>query len=155
MDYARFFKRNPEEVARDLVGRSLIRNAETGSVSGKILETGAYRGGKETPSRSGMKYAPGTIFLMPFRGSLFLNIASEKEGFPSCVEIRKVAFFDEATTGPGAVTRYLALQNDLDGVILGDELEIEGRSSKNVVRSLSTGRSDNCLGYYLERSKGV
>jgi len=141
------FSRPSEEVAFRLVGRTLERKWGKGYIQGLIIETGAYEEGNETPSRAGMKYAPGTIFLMPFRGSSLLNISTDREGYPSCVEIRQVQFEDREVTGSGAITKFLSL-SDLDGEILGEQLRITGTSANpSVVRGM-LGDSKNCLGYF-------
>lgn len=147
MDYKRFFNRKSEEVAKDLLGRFLIRNTAKGTTAGRIIETGAYEGGKETPSREGMKYAPGSIFLMPFRGNYFLNIATDKENYPSCVEIRKVAFHNKVVKGPGATTNYLNIKKNLDGILLGEELQISEDKVGEKIKKVKTG-PENCLGYF-------
>ena len=149
IDYKKFFGRKAEVVARDLLGRLLVRDTETGATGGKIVETGAYEGGKITPSRQGMEYEPGALFLMSVRGSRLLNIATEKEGKPSCVEIRAVEFHDGVLEGPGKISKYLDLDASYDGFPLGDEVKVlyEGvRKSK--IEKTSDGVADNCIGYF-------
>lgn len=147
MNYKNFFGRSSEEVAKDLLGRFIIRNTGTGTTSGRIIETGIYEDGKDTPSRKGMKYAPGSIFLMPFRGNYFLNIATDKKNYASCVEIRKVAFHDRVVNGSGAISRYLAIEKNLDGILLGEELQISDDKVEGKIKKVKAG-SDNCLGYF-------
>jgi 3-methyladenine DNA glycosylase Mpg len=148
MEYKRFFGRKAEEVAKDLLGRLIVRNTARGTTAGKIVETGAYEGGKEVPSRLGMKYAPGKVFLMPFRGHYFFNIATDREGFSSCVEIRAVDFHDRAVKGSSAVANYLNLGKSLDGVLFGEELEISGKSVEESRIKIIKAGSDNCIGYF-------
>ena len=50
-----------------------------------------------------MLYTPGTIFIMPFRGHYFLNMATDKKGKPSCVLIRQVSVNEKMLDGPGKV----------------------------------------------------
>ena len=149
MDYPKFFGRGVEEVAKDLLDRLLVRDTEKGTTSGRIIEVGAYEGGKETKSREGMKYSPGKIFLMPYRGCHLLNIATDKAGYPSCVEIRKVAFHDKIIDGSGAVANFLNIDSHLDGILLGQELKIAGESVPESRIKRVSGDSDNCLGYFL------
>ena len=149
MDYKRFFGRSSEEVAKDLLGRLLVRNTEKGSTSGKIIETGAYEGGNETPTRKGMKYAPGRLFLMKYRNSYLFNIATDKEVYPSCVEIRKLAFHDSDIQVAGAITKFFEVTLDLEGIVLGNEIEILGDPvDRSRIVSIK-GKSGNCLGYFL------
>ncbi len=149
MNYTVFFNRNAKEVAKDLIGRLLVRNTNRGTTAGKIIETGAYEGGSETPSRQGMKYSAGKLFLMPFRGSLLLNIATDKEGYPSCVEIRQVAVHDKTLTGSGLVSKFFEITSNLDGLVLGNEVQIIGEPAKKSKLFKLEGQTDNCLGYFL------
>ena len=149
MNYRKFFGRKSEEVAKDLLGKLLLKTTDTGSTSGRIIQTGAYECGNETPSREGMKYAPGTLFLMPYRGSSLLNIATDERGFPSCVEIREIAFHDGKITGSGAVAKFFEIGADLDGILLGDEIQIIGEPvDRSKVKKIH-GAVDNCIGYFL------
>ena len=148
MDYRRFFRRPAEEVARDLLGRYLVRETRDLTLVGRIIQTGAYEESSETPSREGMLYAPGKIFVMPFRGNHFLNIATDRSGKPSCVSIRQVALSDKVLDGPGKIGDFFGIEL-LDGLSFMDEFQLLGdsvdlRRTKKMVK----GTSDNCLGYY-------
>ena len=149
MDYQAFFGRNSEVVARELLGKRLTRTTRTGELSGTITETAAYEGGDMTDSRKGMLYSPGTLFLMPFRGYKLLNIATDRTGFPSCVEIRKLLIPGRAVKGPGTISRFLNLE-ELDGIPLGIEARIDDNSDlQNFDISELEGKSQNCLGILL------
>jgi 3-methyladenine DNA glycosylase Mpg len=148
MDYQEFFSRKVDEVAPELLGRFLIRKTKNGVLTARIIGTGAYEGGNETPSRQGMKYAPGRLFLMPFRGSRLFNIATEKEGVPSCVEVRTLRFMDGIVDGAGKVTRFYELSPEMDNLLFGTELQIEGeRADPNKILR-QEGNAGNCLGYF-------
>lgn len=149
MNYRRFFSQHAEEVARGLLGRLLVRNTEKGSTAAKIIQTGAYEEGKETPSRNGMKYPPATIYLMPYRGSYLLNIATCRRNYPSCVEVRQIAFQDKIIDGSGKIANFLDIDSDLDGIVLGHELQIIGRPVERSRTKKITGDSENCIGYFL------
>ena len=148
MDYRRFFRRSAEEVAKDLLGRYLVRETRDLSLVGRIIQTGAYEEGPETPSRQGMLYTPGTIFTMPFRGNYFLNIATDRSGEPSCVLVRQVALNEGVLDGPGKAGDFFEVEN-LDGLFFGDEFQLLGNSvdPRRIKRQVK-GSSDNCLGYY-------
>ena len=148
MDYRRFFRRSAEEVAKDLLGRYLVRETRDLSLVGRIIQTGAYGEGTETPSREGMLYTPGTIFVMPFRGSSFLNIATDRSGEPSCVLVRQVALNESVLDGPGKVGDFFEIE-DLDGFSFGDEFQLLGDPvDQSKMKRQVRGTSDNCLGYY-------
>lgn len=148
MDYQTFFQRDAETVAKNILGRQLIR-IENGQVvsTGKILQTAAYSGGKMTPIRQGMLYAPGTIFIMPFRGLHFLNITTLYEDEPSCVLIRQVSA-DKILDGPGKVGKFFNVAS-LDGIVIGQELQLKGESvDLEIITVDVTEAPENCFGYY-------
>lgn len=145
-DYAKFFNRNSEEVAQDLLGRIILRVSDRGASGAQISATGAYNGVNSITPRKGMNYTPGTIFLMPWRGSYLFNITTENEGSPSCVEVREISFHDRRIIGSGKITNELQL--NLDGVVLGNEVKIIGEAAGyNRIRK-TKGVADNCLGYF-------
>ena len=125
MNYRQFFERKADIVAKDLLGRVLMTSK---GFTGQIVQTGAYEGDYETsitPTRRGMLYVPGTIFLMRYRGSEMFNIATAGERFPSCVEIRQLASPDGRITGSGNITKYVGLDGT-DGMPLKDLVQILG-----------------------------
>src|SRR3989344_4027997 len=147
-DYKQFFSRPAEQVAPDLLGRMLTLHLYNETRTGRILETGAYQEGKITPSREGMLYSPGTLFLMPRRAFLLFNIATERENYPSCVEIRRVACEDRIVNGPGAVSKAFGITKDLDGILLGEQIQITGERVEKSLIVKEDGEADNCSGYF-------
>ena len=144
MNYRQFFERKADVVAKDLLGRVLMTNK---GFTGQIVQTSAYEDDNDTPTRQGMLYVPGTIFLMRYRGSEMFNIATDGEGFPSCVEIRQLASPDGRITGSGKITKYLGL-NGTDGMPLKDLVQILGEpvGSSRILRE--EGSAENCIGVY-------
>jgi 3-methyladenine DNA glycosylase Mpg len=152
-----FYARPAEIVAKALLGGEIRRKLPTGDLRGIILETGAYQGGNATKSRQGMFYSAGTIFLMPFRGLTSLNIATDKEYFASCIEIRAAEFNGELIETPYKLTKFLSLDyykpsKNLDGKLLGGEICIKpckkALPSSQIIISKLSSRSDNCIAYY-------
>lgn len=150
MDYEKFFSRKAEDVARDLIGRILVSELKKEVVGGKIIEVGAYEKGKEIFSRKGMNYSPGKIFLMPYRGHYFFNIATDKEDFPSCVEIREIVLGNKLVKGPGAVSNALGVTSNLDGIMFNEGLQIFGEPIEKFKIKKLKGASENCIGYFRE-----
>lgn len=149
MNYRIFFGRKAEEVAIDLLGRLLVRNTEKGTTSARIIEVGAYEEGKEINSRVGMSYEPGRLFLMPYRGSFLFNISTDREMYPSCVEMRRVSTHDKTIKGAGAVSNFFGITPNLNGLLLGEEIQILGESiNKSQIKKMK-GAANNCLGYFL------
>ena len=150
MNYEEFFGRKAEDVAVDLIGRILISELKEEIVGGRIIEVGAYEEGKEISSRKGMKYSPGKIFLMPYRGHYFFNISTDREGFPSCVEIRQIELKNKIVKGSGAVSNVLGITSNLDGIMFGEKLKIFEEPIKKYKIKKLKGASENCLGYFRE-----
>jgi DNA-3-methyladenine glycosylase len=96
-----FFNRTTEIVARDLLGKYLVRKTNKGDMIGIILEVEAYLGPndkachcynyKKTEKTSVMYKQPGTIYVYYIYGMYFcLNVITEPEGMPCAVFIRQL-----------------------------------------------------------------
>ena len=137
----KFYCRNTEQVARNLLGKTLVRENRDGLMAGKIVETEAYYGkgdpashafrGK-TPRSKIMWEQPGQSYVYFTYGMHFLfNVVTEKEGTPGAVLIRALeplrgleimkknrpAELKNLTNGPAKLTRALAIttqENRLD-----------------------------------------
>lgn len=94
-----FFLRDTVEVARDLLGRYLVRNINGELLVGKITETEAYIGAidkachaygdRVTPRTRTLYSAPGTIYVYLIYGMYHcLNFVTEPEGTASAVLVR-------------------------------------------------------------------
>lgn len=146
-----FYARPTLEVARDLIGKTLLRRTADGIVGGVIVETEAYvaaidpsahgfRG--QTPRNRSMFGEPGHAYVYRSYGIHFcLNVVTEAEGEAAAVLIRairptvgaelmrlrrgeRIADRDLAR-GPGRLCQALALSLTDDGTdLLGDALWI-------------------------------
>ena len=96
-----FFNRKTEKVAKDLLGKYLIRKTSKGDMIGKIIEVEAYLGPKDkachcynykkTEKTSVMYKQPGTIYVYYIYGMYFcLNVITEPQGMPCAVFIRQL-----------------------------------------------------------------
>jgi len=151
---AEFFARKAATVARELLGRYVTRDG----MSARITQTAAYEGGNMTPARKGMLYAPGTIFLMPFRGHTSFNISTDAMGKPYCVEIRAAELYKggkiEVIETPYALARALMLdlkggsKKNLDGQLIGETLRIRGQQTDQQPKVTRNEGSDNCVAVY-------
>ena len=152
MNYNRFFSRNAKIVAQDLVGKMIVRESQSGSTGVLITETGAYENGR-TPSREGMLYAPGTIFLMPYRRSQLLNFATDKSDVSSCVEIREISYFNEKINGSGKIANELGITEDLDGQFIWNNglLLIDPQTDIRTKRVSPKTYSGICLAYFRRK----
>ncbi len=150
MNNGDFFGRKAQEVAKDLVGRIIIRKLDSGVYAALISEAGAYEGlvGADPQGpRKGMFYNSGNIFLMPHRGHNLFNIACGDSG-PACVEIRELQG-EKRIEGSGAITNYLKI-GTLDNKPLGDKtgLYVSDESYFSGKINRSGGSADNCKGIY-------
>lgn len=123
-----FFHRECLEVARDLVGKRLVRQLDGTQIVFRISETEAYCGEQDTAchahkgrtKRTEVLYAPaGTIYIYLCYGiHWLLNIVTGEEGVPQAVLIRACAEAD----GPGKLTKKLQIAGALNrGSILTSE----------------------------------
>ena len=157
-----FFARPALKVAEDLVRCTLVAQQGNNFIFTDIYETGAYEGGKITARREGMNDGPGTIFLMPYRGNLFLNIATGNNGIASCVQIRGLIATVKSKRlellGPGKLTKHLGISREIDSQPLGEKsnlwiLPYKGYPGVGFVMSdpkkvKDKGMSENCLAYF-------
>ena len=94
-----FFDRDTVEVARDLLGKILVRRVDGMILSGRITETEAYVGRmdkachaygyKRTPRTETLFARPGTAYIYLIYGMYHcLNFVTEGEGEPAAVLLR-------------------------------------------------------------------
>jgi DNA-3-methyladenine glycosylase len=101
-----FFARPTLEVARDLVGRTLVHDGPGGTVAGRLVEVEAYLGPDDPSShafrrtaRSGIMYGPaGHLYVYVSYGMHHCaNVVTEADGVAGAVLLRAV----EPTAGIG------------------------------------------------------
>lgn len=120
-----FFNRKTVLVAKDLLGKYLVRRIDGKIVREMITEVEAYVGPHDlachssrgqTPRNTPMFGRPGTIYVYFTYGMHWmLNIVTEKEGFASAVLIRGTENF----SGPGRITKNLKIDKTLNNQKLG------------------------------------
>ena len=136
-----FYTRDTVEVARDLLGKTLVRQEGKSQISGLIIETEAYRGEEDlachcragrTPRTEIMYGPPGRAYVYLIYGMYWLlNIVTEEAGKPGAVLIRAVEPLEGIdiiavrregqakknwTDGPGKLSRALNIQGELNGL---------------------------------------
>ncbi len=146
-----FYERDPLEVARDLLGKILMRRIGNTVLKGKIVETEAYYGENDPASRAykGKKKFNelmfkncGRTFIYMVHGNWLLNIVAHPrnsvgavliraieplEGIEIMIKNRSVKDIYSLTNGPGKLTKALAITNKLNGVDVtdnGSEIQI-------------------------------
>ncbi|MEM3728849.1 MAG: DNA-3-methyladenine glycosylase [Candidatus Bathyarchaeia archaeon] len=146
-----FYERNPAIVARELLGKVLVRKLNHQTLSGKIVETEAYYGEKDPASKAyeGRKAFnelmfsdAGKAFIYMVHGNWLLNIVAHPKGGVGAVLIRAVEPIQgievmmknrgvediyALTSGPGRLTKALSItkkQNGLDVTRAENEIAI-------------------------------
>lgn len=120
-----FFQRKTLTVAKDLIGKILVRKLRDKIIRKKIVEIEAYIGPHDLACHSSrgkternkiMFSEAGTIYVYFTYGMHWmLNIVTEEEGFPSAVLIRGL----ESVSGPARLTKALGIDKSLNGLKLG------------------------------------
>ena len=165
----KFFQRPTLKVAKELLGKYLVRRVGERILSGKIVETEAYigpqdkashaYGGKITKRNRAEYLKGGHLYIYLVYGMYWqLNISTEREGKPECVLIRalepvegvkrfkkKDSKFKNLANGPGKLCRWLKLDKSFYGEDLckSKRLWVEDRGEKikksQIVRSKRIG----------------
>ena len=96
-----FFNRHTEDVAKELLGKYIVRRTKRGNIIGKIIEVEAYLGPsdkachsynyKKTERTEPMYKKPGTLYIYFIYGMYYcLNVVTEPEAIPCAVLIRQL-----------------------------------------------------------------
>ncbi len=138
-----FYERKAEKVAKDLLGKILIRKINSKILSGKIVEAEAYYGKEDPASRAYIgrpKYVvkllydePGKVLIYNVHANWLFNIvAHEKgkagavliraiepiEGIEDMIKNRKIKNIFKLTNGPGKLTKALKINKELNGIFV-------------------------------------
>ena len=128
-----FYHRPCPEVAKELVGKVMVRRVGDEVLRLRITETECYCGESDTAchaskgrtKRTEVMYGPaGTIYVYLCYGvHWMLNIVTGEENEPEAVLIRAC---EGKYSGPGKLTKAMQITGGLNrGSILGDELWVE------------------------------
>lgn len=120
-----FFHRSAVIVARELIGKTLVRTRGGTSERFTITETEAYEGPNDLASHASRGRTPRTAVMFGPPGYLYvyfiygmynmLNIVTGHDGYPGAVLIRGV----RGISGPGRLTRALAIGKEMNTKKLG------------------------------------
>ncbi|MEM5829659.1 MAG: DNA-3-methyladenine glycosylase [Candidatus Aenigmatarchaeota archaeon] len=137
----KFFERNTEKVAKELLGKILVRKFGNKILSGRIVEVEAYFGEKDPASRAYlgrpkycvklMKDEPGKILVYNVHNNWLLNVVAHERGKTGAVLIRAVEPIEgveemkknrktrdvfDLTKGPGKLSKALVIDKSLNGI---------------------------------------
>jgi len=162
-----FYARNTLIVAKELLGKHLVRRAKGGEMVGKIAEVEAYRGSDDpashaykgqTPRNKLMFGKAGVAYIYFIYGNYYcLNVTTEKEGTPGAVLFRALEPIEgieamqknrgtkslsNLTNGPGKLTQAMNItkkQNGLD-ITIEEELFIYDPEEREIPEIVSAKR---------------
>ncbi len=133
-----FFNRDTKVVAKDLLGKFLVRKIKGKEIYAMITETEAYDGPKDLASHASKGRTKRTEVMFGYPGYFYvylcygmhymLNVVVGKKDYPAAVLIRGV----DKAVGPGRVTKFLKTDKELNGksAILKSDLWFEDRGVK-------------------------
>ena len=126
-----FFDRDTVEVARDLLGKVLVRDVEGKLVWGRLVEVEAYlgpddlashsSGGRRSPRNEVMYGPPGHAYVYFTYGMHHcLNFVTRQAGMPQAVLVRALEPGPGVgrCSGPGLICRALDIDRELNGAAL-------------------------------------
>lgn len=139
-----FFNRDTKIVAKDLLGKFLIKRIGKKKLALMINETEAYDGFKDKAShafkgvskRTKVMFGnPGVFYVYLCYGMYFmLNIVTREKNYPAAVLIRGAVLdnFKNNLNGPGKITKFLKIDKKLNSQKLNMKtgLWIEDRGVK-------------------------
>ena len=142
-----FYSRDSLTVARELLGKVLVRKYSDKTLTGRIVEAEAYKGADDpashahrgrTPRNTVMFGRPGIAYVYFTYGNHHcLNVVTEGEGVPGAVLIRALEPLGGRSvmrmnrgvddphnllSGPGKLTKALQITRELNGL----DLTVEG-----------------------------
>lgn len=142
-----FFARPTARVARDLLGKFLVRRRGKKEIAAKIIEVEAYDGFSDRGSHAsrGRTSRNAPMFGPPGRSYVYftygmhwmLNIVTGKRGYPAAVLIRGV----EGVAGPGRVTKRFGITKRENNLPVSPKsgLWLEDRGLKVLARKIKKG----------------
>ncbi len=149
----KFFLQDVRVVARELLGRELIRKIGERRIRGIITETEAYCGLRDkgshvyrgrTKRNEPMFGPPGTIYVYLIYGMYYcINFVTGPRGKPSAVLIRGIRMLDGniELNGPGKVTRAFGITKFLNNKnILHNDRLMLGRRVIEPIKIIRTPR---------------
>ena len=166
-----FFGRPANIVARELLGKVIVRKLGASTLKAKIVEDEAYFG-KDDPAswarfgkrkdNAAMWEKPGTILVKNVHRHFMLNFVTGKEGEPEAVLIRALEplNFSGRCSGPGLLTKALGISKSFNGKKFSGGLYVAdgGNADFETGESFRTGVKkdlESPLRFYIKGNKFV
>lgn len=140
-----FYERDPRRVARDLLGKLLIRRMGKNLLAGRIVETEAYLGERDLAAHAAAGMTPRNAVLFGPAGHAYvyftygmyhcMNISCEREGRAGCVLLRAL----EPLAG-------------LEEMALGRKLSLPDGPSEKALTVLTSGPGRLCQALHITRT---
>ncbi len=130
-----FFNRPTLKVAKDLLGKYLLRETQTGIIESRIVDVEAYIGPKDRAchasrgrtKRTDVMFGPSGVTYVYLVYGMYhcLNLVTERIDFPAAILIRGIEVVENGmgrldvptrVDGPGRVCRFLDIDRNLNGV---------------------------------------
>lgn len=168
----KFFNRDAETVARELLGKILIRKINGKEKRARIVETEAYYDENDPASRAcqngdlkeTMKMDAGTILVYGVHNNWLINFVTGREGEAAAVLIRAIEplNFDGKGNGPGILTKSLGIDKSFHKKHIFDNkgyLDLtNGDSNHEIAESFRIGVKKDLprkLRFYIKGNKFV
>lgn len=146
-----FYNRDTVTVARELLGKCLVRVVDGQTLVGRVTETEAYvgpidkachaYGGRRTPRTETLYARPGTAYIYLIYGMYHcLNFVTEAEGTPCAVLLRAIEPVEGTETM--ALNRFGRLPGELSSYQRKNFLNGPGKLCKALLLDKSTNGAD-------------
>lgn len=143
-----FYERKTVQVAKDLLGKFIVRGSGKDKIFAQITETEAYVGPYDLASharfgktkRNAVMFGPAgyTYIYLVYGMHYCFNIATEQEGYGAAVLIRST----DQSKGPGLLCKALKIDKTLNGADLtkpGPLYIIDGPKPKKILATTRVG----------------
>lgn len=144
-----FYERPTLTVAKELLGKYLVRRGDAGVLTGRIVEVEAYVGPEDRAShasrgktkRTEVMFGPAGITYVYLIYGMYhcFNIVTEQEGYPAAILVRAVELESgELIDGPGRLCRRFDISriHTWHDLTSGERLWVEDRSVRIAPRAI-------------------
>jgi len=165
-----FFSRNAEIVAKELLGKILVRMEGGREKKEKIVETEAYYGVEDPASRAckkgdlkkTMESEPGEILVYGVHNNWLINFVTGRKGKAEAVLLRALEplNFGGRCCGPGLLTEALNINKEFHNKNLWEDklFILDNEPVKEIIESFRVGVKKDLpkkLRFYIKNNKYI